>query len=73
MCIVRYGNYERADAAAKSRHPLEEGDPCLFGCLKRKDFTLLPDMAHLCGDYSQALSRLFALGIVHLRKRPSYS
>jgi DNA gyrase/topoisomerase IV subunit B len=27
------------DVTAKSRHPLEEGDPCIFNYLKRMDFT----------------------------------
>ena len=27
------------DVTAKSRHPLEKGDPCLFNHLKRMDFT----------------------------------
>jgi hypothetical protein len=49
------------DVTAKNRHPLEEGDPCLFNHLKRMDFAPLPDMARLRGNDTQALSRLFAV------------
>jgi hypothetical protein len=35
------------EVTAKSRHPLEEGDFCLFNYLKRMDFAPLPDMARL--------------------------
>jgi hypothetical protein len=46
---------------AKSRHPLEEGDPCLFSYLKGLDFALLPDMARLRGNAAEVLLRLVAV------------
>jgi hypothetical protein len=48
------------DVTAKSRHPLEEGEPCLSNYLKRNVFAPLPDMARLRGNDTQGLSRLFA-------------
>jgi hypothetical protein len=42
------------DVTAKSRHPPEEGDPCLFNYLKRMD-------SRLRGNDIQVLSRLFAV------------
>jgi len=35
------------DVTAKSRHPLEEGDPCLLNSMNRTDLAPLPDMARL--------------------------
>jgi hypothetical protein len=35
------------DGTAQGRHPLEEGDPCLFNYLKEMDFAPLPNMARL--------------------------
>jgi hypothetical protein len=49
------------DVTAKSRHPLEKGDPCLFNYLIRMDFAPLPDMARLRGNDNQDQSRLFAV------------
>ena len=49
------------DVAAKSRHPLEEGDSCLFNALKRMEFAPLPDMARLRGNDTWTLSRLYAV------------
>lgn len=43
-----------ADVTAKSRHPLEEGDPAFFNYLKRMDSCLR-------GNDTQVLLRLFAV------------
>ncbi|WP_143075673.1 hypothetical protein [Desulfomicrobium apsheronum] len=48
------GNQSIKEVTAKSRHPLEEGDPFLFNCLKRRDFRLR-------GSDTRVLLRLFAV------------
>ena len=48
------------DATVQSRHPLEEGYPCLFNCLKRMDSPWRVQ-ARLREKDAQCLSRLFTV------------
>lgn len=54
------------NATANSHHPLEKGVPCLFNYVKRKDsssrlHSRLPWLAHVRGNDTQTLWRLFAV------------
>jgi hypothetical protein len=50
--IKNYWSYKACishNITAKSRHPLEKGDPCLFNYLKRMDFALCPTWPAFAG------------------------